>query len=136
VEAKKTSSEDATIEIRADFAFEEESNGCSLLARVREKGLDLHVAVLNRPGFDGGRKLDFAAIILRGGRDGTDQFGWRASSKYTLGSLEQLGALLGASGQSGQSIRPQFQLVRASVRFPPPPPFPEKNCYLGGCFFV
>jgi ribosomal protein S5 len=26
---------------------------------------------LGRPDFDGGRKLDFAAIILIGGRDGT-----------------------------------------------------------------
>jgi hypothetical protein len=40
MQAKKTSSEDATIEIRADFAFDEASNGRSLLARVREKGLD------------------------------------------------------------------------------------------------
>ncbi len=41
MQAKKTSSEDATIEIRTDFAFNEASNGRSLLARVREKGLEV-----------------------------------------------------------------------------------------------
>ena len=40
MQAKKTSSEDATIEIRADFAFNEVGDGRSLLARVREKGLE------------------------------------------------------------------------------------------------
>jgi phosphoenolpyruvate synthase/pyruvate phosphate dikinase len=39
--AEKTSSEDATIEIRTDLAFNEASNGCSLLARVREKNLEV-----------------------------------------------------------------------------------------------
>ncbi len=41
MQAKKTPSEDAAIEIRADFAFDEASNGRSLLARVREDGLEL-----------------------------------------------------------------------------------------------
>jgi hypothetical protein len=41
VQAKKTSGENATIEIGAEFAFDEASHGCSLLARVREKGLEI-----------------------------------------------------------------------------------------------
>ncbi len=41
MQTNKTSSEDAAIEIRTDFAFDEASNGCSLLARVREKGLEV-----------------------------------------------------------------------------------------------
>jgi len=41
MQAEKTSSEDATIEIRADLAFNEASNGGSLLARVGEKGLQI-----------------------------------------------------------------------------------------------
>ena len=40
MQAKETSSEDATIEKRTDLAFNEASNGCSPLARVREKGLE------------------------------------------------------------------------------------------------
>ena len=40
MQAEKTSSEDATIEKRTDLAFNEASNGCSPLARVREKGLE------------------------------------------------------------------------------------------------
>jgi len=41
MQAEKTSGEDATIEIRTDLAFNEASNGCSLLARVREKSLEV-----------------------------------------------------------------------------------------------
>ncbi len=41
MQAEKTSSEDATIEIRTDLAFNEASNGCSLLTRVREKNLEV-----------------------------------------------------------------------------------------------
>ncbi len=41
MEAQKTLSEDATVEIGAQFAFDEASNGCSLLARVREKRLEV-----------------------------------------------------------------------------------------------
>jgi hypothetical protein len=40
MQAKKASSEDAAIEIRADFAFYEASNGCSLLARIGEECLE------------------------------------------------------------------------------------------------
>jgi len=41
MQANKPPSEDATIEIRADFAFDEASDGRSLLARVREKALEV-----------------------------------------------------------------------------------------------
>ncbi len=41
MKAKKAPSEDAAIEIRTDFALDEASNGRSLLARVREEGLEL-----------------------------------------------------------------------------------------------
>ncbi len=37
MQAKKASSKNAAIEIRADFAFYEASNGCSLLARIGEE---------------------------------------------------------------------------------------------------
>ncbi len=40
MQAKKAPSEDATIEIRADFAFDEASNGCSLLACIREERVE------------------------------------------------------------------------------------------------
>ncbi len=40
MQAKETSGEDAAIEIRADFAFDEASNGCSLLGRVGEEALE------------------------------------------------------------------------------------------------
>jgi hypothetical protein len=39
MQAEKTSREDATIEIRSDFALDEASNGCSLLARIGEERL-------------------------------------------------------------------------------------------------
>jgi hypothetical protein len=41
MQTKEASSEDAAIEIRTDFALDEASNGCSLLARVREKALEV-----------------------------------------------------------------------------------------------
>ena len=41
MQPKKTSSKDATIEIRTDFAFNEASNGRCLLACVRKKGLEV-----------------------------------------------------------------------------------------------
>jgi hypothetical protein len=41
MQAEKTASEDAAVEISADLAFDEASNGCSLLARAREEGLEV-----------------------------------------------------------------------------------------------
>jgi len=41
MQAKKTPCEDATIKIGAEFAFDEASNGGSLLARIREKALEI-----------------------------------------------------------------------------------------------
>ena len=40
MQAKKPSRKDAAIQIRTDFAFYEASNGCSLLARIGQKGLE------------------------------------------------------------------------------------------------
>ena len=40
MQAKKSLSEDAAIEIGTDFTFDEASNGCSLLARVGEECLE------------------------------------------------------------------------------------------------
>ena len=39
MQAEKAPSEDAAVEISADLAFDEASNGCSLLARIGEKRL-------------------------------------------------------------------------------------------------
>jgi len=41
VQAEKTSSEDATVEVGTEFAFDEASNWCSLLARVGEEGFEV-----------------------------------------------------------------------------------------------
>ncbi len=41
MQAKEAPSQDATIEIGANFTFDKASNGGSLLARVREKSLEI-----------------------------------------------------------------------------------------------
>ncbi len=38
MQAQETAGEDAAIEIGADLTFDEASNGCAPLARIREKG--------------------------------------------------------------------------------------------------
>jgi hypothetical protein len=40
MQAKKAPSEDATIKVGADFAFDEASNGCSLLACISEERVE------------------------------------------------------------------------------------------------
>lgn len=70
---EKTSSEDATVEGGAEFASDEASNGCSLLARIGENGLEVF-----GDDFVEKRFLGLVALILDGaGSAGDVHPSWR-----------------------------------------------------------
>jgi hypothetical protein len=75
VQAKKAPSEDATIEIRADFALDEASNWGSLLARVGEEGLECL-----SDDFVKKRLLRLVALVVGQGDPVRDRAGVRAQA--------------------------------------------------------